>query len=330
MVPKSALRATCLLAAAVAVALPVLSRVASAQELPLRCVAFSPYAAGYDAESGPHPPPHVIDALLDQARGSTGLNCIQTYGVLNGLDYAFHAAAARGMKVIAIIWLNDLAAVNDASIAKGIEVARAHTGTIVRVSCGSEVRTRLGPAVAEPIVQNCLTRLRAAGVTQPLTAIDTWWEWCNRAWPCQVRAISTQVDWIGINVFPWWENRYSGLFPCTTAAEADEFHIARLQDVSARYPSRHIVLTEFGWPAGPNGYSEANERTGQRCGVASEDNQRDVFEATIERLAALNFWGTAFAAVREPWKARPEGPVGPYWGLIGGAPRRPGNLRIVR
>lgn len=330
MVPKSALRATCLLAAAVAVALPVLSRVASAQELPLRCVAFSPYAAGYDAEFGPHPPPHVIDALLDQARGSTGLNCIQTYGVLNGLDYAFHAAAARGMKVIAIIWLNDLAAVNDASIAKGIEVARAHTGTIVRVSCGSEVRTRLGPAVAEPIVQNCLTRLRAAGVTQPLTAIDTWWEWCNRAWPCQVRAISTQVDWIGINVFPWWENRYSGLFPCTTAAEADEFHIARLQDVSARYPSRHIVLTEFGWPAGPNGYSEANERTGQRCGVASEDNQRDVFEATIERLTALNFWGTAFAAVREPWKARPEGPVGPYWGLIGGAPRRPGNLRIVR
>jgi len=90
------------------------------------------------------------------------------------------------------------------------------------------------------------------------------------------------------------------------------------------------VLTEFGWPAGPNGYTEANEKTGQRCGVAGEDNQRDVFEATLARLTALNLWGTTFAAVREPWKARSEGAVGSYWGLIGGAPRPPANLRIVR
>jgi hypothetical protein len=44
---------------------------------------------------------------------------------------------------------------------------------------------------------------------------------------------------------------------------------------------------------------------------ASEDNQRAVFEATLARLTALHLWGMAFAAVREPWKARPEGPVGP-------------------
>jgi exo-beta-1,3-glucanase (GH17 family) len=330
MLPWASRRAACIVVALSAVSSSVLSHTANAQEAPLRCVAFSPYIAGYDPDDNRHPPPQVIDTLLDQARAATGLNCIQTYGVLHGLDYIFDAAAARGMKVIAIIWLNDLPAVNDASISKGIEVALKHPVTIARVSCGSEVRRRLGPTAAEPIIQNCLTRLRAAKVTQPLTAIDTWWEWCNRSWPCQVRPLSSEVNWIGINVFPWWEDRHSELFPCTTAADADEFHIARLQNVSLRYPGTHVVLTEFGWPAGPDGYTEPNETTGQRCGVASESNQRDVFDATLARLAALGLWGTAFGAVREPWKARPEGPVGPYWGLIGGMPRPPTNLRIVR
>ena len=307
---------------------PILCRTAAAQDAPLRCVAFSPYAAGYDPEVGPHPPPQVIDTLLDAARGATGLNCIQTYGVLNGLDHVFDAAAARDMKVIAIVWLDALADVNETSIAKGIEVALKHPRTIVRLSCGSEVRLRLGAAVAEPIIQHCLERLRAAKVTQPLTAIDTWWEWCNGAWPCQVRALSAHVDWIGINVFPWWENRYSGLFPCTAAAEAAGFHIARLRDVSSRYPGQHVVLTEFGWPAGPAGHTEANQYTQQRCGVASERNQRDVFEATVARLGALGLWGTAFEAIREPWKAKRESPVGPYWGLVGGLPGPPSNLRI--
>ena len=90
------------------------------------------------------------------------------------------------------------------------------------------------------------------------------------------------------------------------------------------------MLAEFGWPSGKYCYTGTHEEKGYRCGVASEDNQRDVFEATLARLTALSPWGTAFAAVREPWKARPQGPVCPYWSLAGGAPRGPANLRIIR
>jgi hypothetical protein len=46
--------------------------------------------------------------------------------VLNGLEYVFDAAAARGVKAIAIIWLDASPAVNEASIAKGIDVALEH------------------------------------------------------------------------------------------------------------------------------------------------------------------------------------------------------------
>src|SRR5439155_1216921 len=142
-----------------------------------QCVDFSPYVFGYDPELGPHPPPALIDRLLDALVRQTGATCITTYGVLNGLDHTFEAAKKRSLAVTAIIWLDTDAAVNSASITAGIQMIAVYEGTIVRLSCGSEVRTRHGRAVAEAVVTNCVNQLRAAGVSQPITSIDTWWEW---------------------------------------------------------------------------------------------------------------------------------------------------------
>jgi hypothetical protein len=41
------------------------------------------------------------------------------------------------------------------------------------------------------------------------------------------------VDWIGVNVYPWWENKYSPLFPCIPAEEAAAFHRSRVENVQA-------------------------------------------------------------------------------------------------
>ena len=129
--------------------------------------------------------------------------------------------------------------------------------TVIRVNCGSEFRTRYGTA-HDDVITGCITQVRTAGVTQPITSIDTWWEWCNRSWPCQQLDLFNQVDWIGINIFPWWENKYSGLFTCTTAEQAAAFHLARYDDIASRYPGKPVIITEFGWPAGPRGYYETN------------------------------------------------------------------------
>jgi exo-beta-1,3-glucanase (GH17 family) len=285
---------------------------------PIRCVAFSPYVSGYNPDIGPHPPAALIDTLLDGIRYRAGFNCILTYGFLNGLDYVIDAAHTRGMKVIAGIWLDTDPAVNAASITAGIATARQYPETILRLSCGVELRNRRGAAVSEPIIQDCLTRLRNAGTTQPLTSIDTWWQWCNEAWPCQPRGLAAQVDWIGINVYPWWENKYSGIFPCTTAAEAAGFHLARVGTVRSVYSSKTIWLTEFGWPAGPEGYSETNAFTQQACGMAGEANQRLVIEQSLQQLEQAGIQSVIFEAFREPWKV--EGQVGPYWGFCEGVP----------
>src|SRR5262249_4478680 len=160
-----------------------------------------------------------------------------------------------------------------ASIMAGIQYANQYPATITRVSCGSEVRTKLGRTMAEAVIQNCLTQLRTHGVAQPIGSIDTWWQWCNESPTCEAWGLANSLDWLGVNVFPWWENKYSGLYPCTTADQAADFHIARLQQIAAKYPDKLTTLSEFGWPAGPEGSTEYNQFSGDHCGIASEANQ---------------------------------------------------------
>lgn len=285
----------------------------------LQCAAFSPYVGNMNPDYGAHPSKALIDQLLDRIVKEAHFKCIMTYGVLNGLDYIFTAAKARHLKVIAILWLDKDIAVNSQSISHGIEVAKAFPETIIKLSCGSEVRTRHGYAFDNEIIR-CIDSLRKAGVTQPITTIDIWWEWCNRSLVCGQTNFGAQVDWIGINVFPWWENKFSGIHTCTPANEAADFHIARMEEIRKVYPGKEVILTEFGWPNGPNQGTEINKHTGQHCGIASSQNQAEVIKSTFKQLAKRNWSGVVFEAFSENWKPNNEGNFGSYWGICQGEP----------
>lgn len=285
----------------------------------LRCVAFSPYVGKLNPDYGAHPSTELINELLDKLVKETSFRCIMTYGVLNGLDAAFAAAEARNLKVIAILWLDKDSAVNSQSIAKGIEVAKTFPKTIIKLSCGSEVRTRHGNQF-DGEIGRCIDSLRQAGVSQPITTIDTWWEWCNRASPCQQTAFAKSVDWIGTNIFPWWENKHAGVHTCTTAIQAADFHIARLEEVRRTYPGKDVVLTEFGWPDSPEGATEINVHTGQHCGIANKKNQKRVIQSTFKKLAERNWSAVVFEAFSENWKPSNEGQFGGSWGICQGEP----------
>jgi exo-beta-1,3-glucanase (GH17 family) len=286
----------------------------------LQCAAFSPYVGQLSPDYGAQPSKELIDQLLDKLIKETRFRCIMTYGTMNGLEYTFAAAEARHIKVIAIIWLDKDIAVNSRSITSGIVAAKAYPKTIIKLSCGSELRTRHGYSFDSEI-SRCISALREAGVSQPITTIDIWWEWCNRATPCQQTNFGSQVDWIGINVFPWWENRHSGIFPCTPADKAADFHIARIEDIRRTYPGKEIILTEFGWPNGPEGGTQLNKRTQQQCSVASKHNQELVVKSTFKKLAKKGWSGVVFEAFSEKWKpSDEEGDFGRFWGICEGEP----------
>jgi exo-beta-1,3-glucanase (GH17 family) len=283
----------------------------------LQCAAFSPYVGKLNPDYGAHPSKELIDELLNKLVKETPFRCIMTYGVMNGLEYTFAAAEARHLKVIAIIWLDDDIAVNSRSIASGIEVAKAFPKTIIKLSCGSEVRTRHNYEFDGEITR-CIDGLRKAGVAQPITTIDTWWEWCNRVSPCHQTNFGAQVDWIGINVFPWWESKHSGVFPCTSAEQAADFHIARIEDVRRTYSDKKVTLTEFGWPNGPEGGTEINKLTKQECSIAGQKKQELVVKSTFKKLAKKGWDGVVFEAFSETWKPSNEGNFGSFWGVCKG------------
>lgn len=283
----------------------------------LQCVAFSPYVGKLTPDYGTPPSKALIDSLLDKLIKETPFRCIMTYGVINGLEAVFTAAQERQLKVIAIVWIDKDKQVNSQSIASGIYLARTFKDTIIKLSCGSEVRTRHGYAFDSEITR-CIQAMREAKISQPVTTIDTWWEWCNRSLRCEPTSFSAQVDWIGINVFPWWENRHSGIHTCTTAKQAAEFHVARLKEVQQVNPGKDVMITEFGWPNGPDNHTENNYKTGQHCGVAGPKNQAYVIQSTFKLLAQKQLSGVLFEAFSEDWKPSSEGNIGRYWGLCQG------------
>ena len=284
----------------------------------MHCVAFSPYVGELNPNWA-HPSPGLIDTLLDRIVKETPFRCIMTYGVLNGLDHTFKAAKNRNMKVIAILWLDDDPNVNSQSISRGIALAREYPDTIVKLSCGSEVRTRHGPKLDGEITR-CINAMREAKIKQPLTTIDIWWEWCNRSNPCRPTGFEASVDWIGVNIFPWWENKHAGKHTCIPAGKAADFHIERLEEVQRTYPGKEVVLTEFGWPSGPEGAGETNKHSGEKCGVAGIQNQKLVIESTLKKLRKKNWSGTVFEAFDEKWKPADEGHFGGHWGICDGQP----------
>ena len=285
----------------------------------LQCIAFSPYVGKINPNYGPQPSKELIERLLDRIVKETSFRCIMTYGVISGLESIFAAAEARHIKVIAILWIDKDATVNSQSIANGIRIAKAFPETIIKLSCGSEVRTRHGYTYDGEITR-CINTLREAKVKQPITTIDTWWEWCNRSSSCGPTSFSAQVDWVGINVFPWWENRFSGLYPCVSADKAADFHLARLNEVKKANPDKEVIITEFGWPNGPLNGTETNIKTGQHCGIASPDNQALVIQSTFKKLAEQHYSGVVFEAFSENWKPSDEGNFGSYWGICNGEP----------
>jgi exo-beta-1,3-glucanase (GH17 family) len=287
---------------------------------PLQCVAFSPYVNQLSPYKGDVPNAELIGKLLDTLIKQTPFRCIMTYGVLHGLEAIFPAAKQRDLKVISILWLDKDKTENSKSISHGIALARQYPETIIRLSCGSEVRTRNDYSLDDE-TERCLKALREAEVPQPIGVNDTWWEWCNRTSPCHKNHFSDQVDWIGINIFPWWENRYFDTFLCLSAEKAADFHLARWQDVTNANPTKEVIVTEFGWPSGPKDQSQVRLKTNKSCGVANRKKQQHVIETTFKKFAEKQVAGIAFEAFSEIWKpAVNDNNVEHFWGLCDNMP----------
>lgn len=294
------------------------------------CVDFSPYVAGY--EPGVEPPRGVVSQQLDSLLASGKVKCLLTYGSLGGAAFVPALLREKGrtdIKVIQGVWLDDYDgnnAPNDAQIDAGVALANSYRDVIVAVMCGSEIRLRHNRAIAVPLVRDCVNRMRAAGVQQPLTHQATWPEWCNEETPGELFPrcerwddVASIVDFISQTTYSWWENRVKLRFPCVPPDQAAEFHMNRQFAVAQTYPEKLVIMSEVGYPGPPFTYTDTAFNA--PCSVANKQLQLQVMGETLGFCAVYQQGCILFSAENEPWKGEGgsggEGVFGAYWGYCG-------------
>lgn len=257
---------------------------------PFPSVSFAPFRRGQSPISKTYPPPEQIDedlkSLVGVARG------VRTYTAREGLEIVPELARKYGIEVTHSAWLGAKKDVNEKEVANLIEAANAYPDTIKRVIVGNEVLLRQDLKPDELVTY--IRKVRAA-VKQPVSYADVWAFWLR--YP----QVADEVDFITIHILPYWEDEPIGV---EDAAE----HIVNIYHmIQEKFPGKPILIGEAGWPT----------RGRDRGPAAVNMENAAFFVRTLAQVSKENgFDYNVVEAFDQPWKAKLEGTVGAFWGVV--------------
>ena len=257
----------------------------------LYCLSYAPFRGGQDPlVEGTKVTPEQIEEDMAQLARYAG--CVRTYSVDDGAEFVLQSAKRHGLKVLHGIWVSADAEKTRRQIATSVALAKAYPDVMAAVVVGNEVLLR-GEMTAADLIS--IVREVKAQVSMPVTYADVWEFWLR--YP----DVQSAVDFVTIHILPYWED-----FPIPAAHAAA--HVAAIRaKVAAAFPTREIVIGEFGWP------SAGRMREGAR---PSPSNQARAVIETLALAQRENFRLNIIEAYDQPWKRALEGAVGGYWGVI--------------
>ncbi|MEX2616260.1 MAG: glycosyltransferase [Alphaproteobacteria bacterium] len=254
---------------------------------PLAGLSYSPYGAGQDPTDGDMPTPESIGRDLDLLRGQTAT--LRTYSVDGTLRDIPALAAERGIGVMPGAWIGPDRERNRRETDNLIAIAR-NDSNVRRVLVGNETLLRKDMSADALIAE--IERVRSR-IRKPVSTAETWDIWLANP------ALAAAVDFIGVQVLPYWEG--------IAAEEAVGYTFARLAEIEAAYPGKPVVLTETGWPSMGRTIRQAE---------AGRIAQATFLRRFANAAAARNLDYFIIEAFDQPWKIGPEGLAGGYWGLF--------------
>jgi cellulose synthase/poly-beta-1,6-N-acetylglucosamine synthase-like glycosyltransferase/exo-beta-1,3-glucanase (GH17 family) len=247
-------------------------------------VSYSPYTANQDPAAGDMPTSQEIKRDLDILQQHTAR--IRTYSALGALQTVPRLAEARGISVTAGAWISKDADRNLKEIESLIALNDRHEN-IDRLVVGNEVLLRDDIPVDDLIAAIAHVRKQS---TNPVGTAEPWHIWL------QYPALARSVDFIGIQLLPYWEG--------VPAGDAIPYLNRRMDQIAARYPDKPIVLTEIGWPS-------AGRAIGGARGGRIE--QALFLRTFLNQSRNLDYF--VIEGFDQPWKIMNEGMAGGYWGL---------------
>jgi exo-beta-1,3-glucanase (GH17 family)/glycosyltransferase involved in cell wall biosynthesis len=241
-----------------------------------------------------------IDSDLKLLRQYTGR--IRTYSTLEN-PQVYRLAQKDGLKVMAGVQIDTRLDNNEKEMDALIALSRRYPDTIERVIIGNEVLFTNALPVDQMITY--LDRARAH-ISQPVSIAEPDYIWLK--YP----ELADHVDFITIHLFPFW----NGLPVSSNAKNSVAILAAEgaYETVKQRFPNKHIVVGEVGWPS--NG--DRRERA-----YPSISNEAIFDREWLIWAQKENVDYYLFEAFDQPWKeSLGEGRTGAYWGIFN-ADRQP-------
>ncbi len=202
-------------------------------------------------------------------------------------------AARHGMKVTAGVWL-DGRVLNDRKEIEAVKEAVRLNPNIERIVVGTEALLT-GNLTVEQLI-GYLKELRRS-VRVPVSTAEPWHIWMR------FPELARNVDYIAVHLLPYWEG-----IPSEVAVD---YAFERFEQVKARFPNKHVVIGEIGWPS-------RGDRHTYRGGTATASpiEQARFTREFLARVKGKPVDYFVMEAIDQPWKANNEGRVGAYWGLF--------------
>jgi glucan 1,3-beta-glucosidase len=188
-------------------------------------------------------------------------------------------------------WIGRDQARNEAELARVIELANTHPGTIEALIIGNETLLRRElPAEA----LGALLRRAKDATDVPVTYADVWEFWLRNA------PLAESADFVTIHILPYWEDH-----PIAIGRAVD--HVRNiLAKVYQAFPGKTVMIGEAGWPS--TGRS-------REAAVPSLVNQARFVREFVAFAEEKDLSYNLIEAFDQPWKRGQEGTVGGYWGV---------------
>jgi exo-beta-1,3-glucanase (GH17 family)/cellulose synthase/poly-beta-1,6-N-acetylglucosamine synthase-like glycosyltransferase len=273
---------------------------------PLASISYSPYTRYQDPDLGDRPSAAQIRA--DLALIAPYARAIRTYSSTGGLEQVPGIAAEFGLKVSVGVWISKDKDRNEREIQSAVDLARHHTN-VTAIVVGNETILRADETFDQLI--ELIRRVKRISPV-PVTTGETWDVWLGikdgpevapdvaREFAEKAPQLASAVDFVAAHVLPYWE-------PGASANRAVELAISHYDQLRRAYPGKRIVIAEFGWPS--TGYNFHDSDPGRI-------EQAMVLRDFTARAQAYGIDYNLIEAFDQPWKARLEGSVGPYWGVF--------------
>src|SRR5215472_11323614 len=213
---------------------------------------------------------------------------VRTYSSTMGLERVPKIAAEFGLKVTVGAWVDTDNARTEREIASALRLARENPN-VTRLVVGNEAVFRHERTAGDMV--EMVRRVRRESPV-PVAVAENWRIFIDHP------ELADAVDEVFAHIIPYWEGLPEG-----TAVEQS---LVIYDQLRGAFPSKHIVIGEFGWPSAGYNFKAA---------VPSPVTQAAVLRNFVARADALGLDYNIVEAIDQPQKLF-EGSVSPYWGIF--------------